>query len=40
MLRYHGISFGLANAWVWMNHNDTIRNKVQLLVERIVGKTL
>ena len=35
--RYQGVSFGLSNAWVWMQSSATIRNKVQLLVERIVG---
>ena len=36
--RYDGVSFGLANAWVWLHSNMTIRSKVQTLVERIVGR--
>jgi len=40
LCRYDGVSFGLANAWVWLQSNMTIKNKVQTLVERIVGKAV
>jgi hypothetical protein len=33
---YDGVSFGLANAWVWMQSNATLSGKVKVLVERIV----
>ncbi|CAI8030551.1 hypothetical protein GBAR_LOCUS17312 [Geodia barretti] len=32
---YDGVSFGLANSWVWLPSNATIRRKVKMLVERI-----
>ena len=37
--RYFGVAFGLANTWVWLSSNSTVHTKVQLLVERIVGKS-
>ena len=36
--RYDGVSFGLANSWVWIPSNATIRSKVKILVERITGE--
>ena len=35
--RYYGVAFGLTNAWVWMKSNATVLNKVQTIVERVVG---
>lgn len=36
--RYDGMAFGLTNTWVWLSSNETMQTKVQILVERIVGK--
>ena len=36
--RYDGVSFGLANVWVWLQSNVTLREKVQTMVERVVGE--
>jgi hypothetical protein len=33
---YDGVSFGLANGWVWLESNSTIQSKIKTLVERII----